>query len=459
VKFSVFVGQLDPETTDKDLYDAFKHIGDVVECRVIKENNMPKGYAFVDFGTEQGQEKALNEMRGALVRGRAVTVERPRKSSAWVKEGDDGGPHDGTRIDIYVGNTPADISGSELQSTLEMLLGEPVQNFRVGSGTYCFMSFYDMDKAEEAMKALDGARIRDNCLSVRRATNKGDKEKQERLYETVKMALGGQLSLDPTQLYQLMKVFRKLYIGNLSQFTKGEHLRQAFKKFGEIQECYVVTDPSSGRSKGYAFIMFATIRAATNALTRMKYKNVNGDSIKVQRAKANKEVVTLASTAGLADLDGEPSPMFLSIIENMYASKPQQLPENVTYFMDPATGQTYAMDSKMAEQYLQQMNAAAQPQAAPAPQPQYAYAQPTPQPTIQYAAGAQYPQQYPASRAPQIGHSYPPAPPPPGGNNPTTQPAPPGVAVAAPPSRAPRGPHQGYGAYPSRGHRAQYTPY
>ena len=61
-------------------------------------------------------------------------------------------------------------------------------------------------------------------------------------------------------------VNRKLFIGGLYWETTDETVRAAYERFGEIQDAAVVTDRTSGKSKGYAFVTFKTLEAAEAAL-------------------------------------------------------------------------------------------------------------------------------------------------------------------------------------------------
>ncbi|NEU35733.1 hypothetical protein GN156_34310, partial [bacterium LRH843] len=54
---------------------------------------------------------------------------------------------------------------------------------------------------------------------------------------------------------------RKLFVGGLSWETSDKELRDHFGTFGEIESVNVKTDPNTGRSRGFAFIVFKSADA------------------------------------------------------------------------------------------------------------------------------------------------------------------------------------------------------
>ncbi|CAK8573058.1 unnamed protein product [Lathyrus sativus] len=78
---------------------------------------------------------------------------------------------------------------------------------------------------------------------------------------------------------------KKLFVTGLSFYTSEKTLRTAFEGFGELVEVKVIIDKISKRSKGYAFIEYATEEAAGAALKEMNGKIINGWMIVVDVAK------------------------------------------------------------------------------------------------------------------------------------------------------------------------------
>ncbi|MBA0774540.1 hypothetical protein Gotri_009742, partial [Gossypium trilobum] len=65
---------------------------------------------------------------------------------------------------------------------------------------------------------------------------------------------------------------RKIFVHGLSWDTTAETLTSEFSKYGEIEECKAVTDRVSGKSKGYAFILFKHRSGARRALKQPQKK-------------------------------------------------------------------------------------------------------------------------------------------------------------------------------------------
>ncbi|PWZ38005.1 UBP1-associated protein 2B [Zea mays] len=54
---------------------------------------------------------------------------------------------------------------------------------------------------------------------------------------------------------------RKLFVHGLGWGAGAEDLRSAFSRFGELEDCRVISDKQSGRSKGYGFIFVGNVHA------------------------------------------------------------------------------------------------------------------------------------------------------------------------------------------------------
>lgn len=57
----------------------------------------------------------------------------------------------------------------------------------------------------------------------------------------------------------------KLFVGGLPYHTTDKSLRDHFEVYGDIEEAVVITDRSTGKSRGYGFVIMATKEAAERA--------------------------------------------------------------------------------------------------------------------------------------------------------------------------------------------------
>ena len=48
--------------------------------------------------------------------------------------------------------------------------------------------------------------------------------------------------------------YTKVFVGGLAWETQKETMKKYFEQFGEILEAVVITDKTTGRSKGYGFV-------------------------------------------------------------------------------------------------------------------------------------------------------------------------------------------------------------
>jgi len=77
---------------------------------------------------------------------------------------------------------------------------------------------------------------------------------------------------------------KKLFIGGISRETNQKDLKEYFSKFGEVTEINIKTDPTSGRSRGFAFVAFAS-RDSVDSVLHNAPHNIKGKQIEAKRAK------------------------------------------------------------------------------------------------------------------------------------------------------------------------------
>ncbi len=76
-----------------------------------------------------------------------------------------------------------------------------------------------------------------------------------------------------------------IYVGNLSQETTDEDLRQAFEAFGQVESATVIKDRFSGESRGFGFVEMPSKTEAQTAIEQMNGKDLKGRAVSVNEAR------------------------------------------------------------------------------------------------------------------------------------------------------------------------------
>jgi len=80
----LFVGNLSFETTEAELKELFATAGNCESVAVIRDRatGRPRGFAFVEMGSEEEANQAIAKLNGAELRGRNLNVGEARERSA-----------------------------------------------------------------------------------------------------------------------------------------------------------------------------------------------------------------------------------------------------------------------------------------------------------------------------------------------------------------------------------------
>ena len=97
---NLFIGSLAYATTDDTLKAHFETIGEVVSARVItdRDSGRSKGFGFVEMANEADNQKAVDQLDGKELDGRAISVglarpkeDRPKRDFGGNDRGGNGG--------------------------------------------------------------------------------------------------------------------------------------------------------------------------------------------------------------------------------------------------------------------------------------------------------------------------------------------------------------------------------
>jgi cold-inducible RNA-binding protein len=81
----------------------------------------------------------------------------------------------------------------------------------------------------------------------------------------------------------------KLYVGNLSKSTTQEELNTLFKQAGDVGSINIITDRTSGESKGFAFVTMSAQSEADKAISMFNSYSLSEHELKVDLAKPREQ--------------------------------------------------------------------------------------------------------------------------------------------------------------------------
>jgi cold-inducible RNA-binding protein len=81
----------------------------------------------------------------------------------------------------------------------------------------------------------------------------------------------------------------RLFVGNLSYKTMENDLQEYFSQAGVVTSVNLMLDKVTGKSRGFAFVEFATPEEATKAVEQFHNKEFQGRTLTVNVARPREE--------------------------------------------------------------------------------------------------------------------------------------------------------------------------
>ena len=100
----------------------------------------------------------------------------------------------------------------------------------------------------------------------------------------------------------------KLYVGNVSYQVIGSELEEAFSRAGVVKSAKIITDPGTGRSRGFAFVEMASDEEARKAIEMLHGFSLKGRAIIVNEARPKRSGPSGSTNPRNQDRHDEPSP-------------------------------------------------------------------------------------------------------------------------------------------------------
>ncbi|XP_059647817.1 polyadenylate-binding protein 8-like [Cornus florida] len=274
---NIFIKNLDKAIDHKALHDTFSAFGNILSCKVATDSSgQSKGYGFVQYDSEEGAQKAIEQLNGMLLNDKQVYV------GPFLRKQERETATDRTKFNnVFVKN----LSELTTDEDLKKAFGEfgsitsavVMRDEDGNSRCFGFVNFENADAAAKSVEALNGQKIDNKDWYVGRAQKKSERENElkQRFEQTVKDAVDKSQGLN-------------LYIKNLDDTIGDDKLKELFSPFGTITSCKVMRDPN-GISRGSGFVAFAIPEEASRALSEMNGKMVVSKPLYVALAQRKED--------------------------------------------------------------------------------------------------------------------------------------------------------------------------
>jgi RNA recognition motif-containing protein len=253
----VYVSNLPFQYEDSDLVELFEGLA-VKSARVARRrNDRSKGFAFVEFETNEDQEKAL-EKDGEEIDGRSINVQKSRTTQVEQKQ-ERQQQDQGSENTVFISNLPFQLEDEELVAAFTDA-GLAVKEARVArrangnSKGFGFVELEEESTVEDAIKALDQTEIGERTVTLKDSKNNNRR--------------GG--NKKPQQQRRAPREKRDsetlVYVSNLAFQVEDAELEELFSGLA-IKSCHVARR-RNGRSKGFGFVEFETNADQQTALEK-----------------------------------------------------------------------------------------------------------------------------------------------------------------------------------------------
>ncbi|CAL5185379.1 unnamed protein product [Lathyrus oleraceus] len=259
---SLYVGDLDGNVNEAQLYDLFSQIAPVVSVRVCRDQTKRSslGYAYVNFSNAHDAVNAIEHLNFTPLNEKPIRIMFSHRDPSIRKSG---------FANVFIKNLDTSIDNKALHDTFAAF--GPVLSCKVAmdeigqSRGYGFVQFDNDESAKNAIEKLDGMLINDKKVYVgyfiRRQERSGNGSPK----------------------------FTNVYVKNLSETYTDEDLKQLFNTYGVITSVVVMKD-DNGKSRCFGFVNFQNPESAAASVEGLNGTATNdGKFLFVGRAQRKSE--------------------------------------------------------------------------------------------------------------------------------------------------------------------------
>lgn len=265
---NLFVKNLDPTITARNLRDAFAVFGTILSCKIaMDETGKSRGYGFVQFEKEESAKKALS-LNGTTLGALPLVVE------TFIKKTDREAEAAKTFVTVYIKNLKSTVSEESISTELSKI-GEVKAVFLTSHSQHATkFALVTMGSHEAAVAVIEKLHDQENPLAdpetklyAARAQKKSERQKMDRQSQNLYQSQG-----------------RNVYVKHLDDNVTKEKLEELFQQFGKITSSALMKD-AAGNFRGFAFVCFDAKESAAAAIREMNGKQIFRRPLYVSQAQ------------------------------------------------------------------------------------------------------------------------------------------------------------------------------
>jgi len=261
---SLYVGDLDSNVTESDLYEKFSSCGQIMMTKICRDKitKQSLGYAYVNFSQPADAERALDTLNFEPLNGKPMRIMWSQRDPSLRKSGVG---------NVFIKNLDKSIDNKQLYdtfSTFGNIISCKIMCDETGSKGYGFVHFETQEAAEKAINSVNNMSLNGKIVFVGRFVSKNVRD----------------VETDSGR----SKTFTNVYVKNLNESIDEVKLGELFAKFGELTSVKIKTD-SNGKSLGFGFVNFREPDDALRAVKEMHEFVVNERQLYVSRFQKKSE--------------------------------------------------------------------------------------------------------------------------------------------------------------------------